>query len=131
MSSSEASTGRLRPETFRAIRKRVREMLEQQFNCWREELKPALAKNCIHFLDVDKLGPEDSAWVEKYYRAQVRPVLTPLGIDPSHPFPQLLNKSLNIVVQLDIERNGETQRRLAVVQVPRVRRAARPLAAGG
>jgi polyphosphate kinase len=47
-------------------------------------------------------------------------VLTPLGIDPSHPFPQLLNKSLNIVVQLDFEREGETERRLAVVQVPRV-----------
>ena len=58
--------------------------------------------------------------MEQYYRANVRPVLTPLGIDPSHPFPQLLNKSLNIVVQLEIEREGEIERRLAVVQVPRV-----------
>jgi polyphosphate kinase len=112
--------GRTATETFRAIRKRVHEMVEQQFQCWREDLVPALAKNCIQFLEVDKLRPEDSAWVESYYRRQVRPVLTPLGIDPSHPFPQLLNKSLNIVVQLDIERNGELQRRLAVVQVPRV-----------
>ena len=58
--------------------------------------------------------------MEQYYRANVRPVLTPLGIDPSHPFPQLLNKSLNIVVQVAIEREGELERRLAVVQVPRV-----------
>jgi polyphosphate kinase len=112
--------GRTATETFRAIRKRVDEMIGQQFKCWREELVPQLAKNCIHFLDLDTLSPEQTAWIEKYYRAQVRPVLTPLGIDPSHPFPQLLNKSLNIVVQLDIERNGELQRRLAVVQVPRV-----------
>lgn len=112
--------GRTATETFRAIRKRVREMVEQQFRCWREELVPALARNGIQFLDVEQLEEADRAWMDKYYAAQVRPVLTPLGIDPSHPFPQLLNKSLNIVVQLDIERNNETQRRLAVVQVPRV-----------
>ena len=112
--------GRTATETFRAIRRRVRDMIDQQCLCWRKELVPGLAKNGIHFLDVEKLKPTDRDWVEKYYRAQVRPVLTPLGIDPSHPFPQLLNKSLNIVVQLDIERNGEIHRRLAVVQVPRV-----------
>lgn len=112
--------GRTASETFRAVRKRVREMLDQQFRCWREDLVPALARNCIQFLDVERLDEADRGWMEKYYRAQVRPVLTPLGIDPSHPFPQLLNKSLNIVVQLDIERSGEMQRRLAVVQVPRV-----------
>ena len=112
--------GRTATETFRAIRKRVREMIEQQYRCWRDDLVPALAKNSIQFLEVHSLAAADREWVESYYRAQVRPVLTPLGIDPSHPFPQLLNKSLNIVVQLDIERSGETQRRLAVVQVPRV-----------
>ncbi len=112
--------GRTATETFRAIRRRVRDMIDQQCHCWRKELVPGLAKNGIHFLDVEKLKPADRDWVEKYYRGQVRPVLTPLGIDPSHPFPQLLNKSLNIVVQLDIERNGEIHRRLAVVQVPRV-----------
>jgi polyphosphate kinase len=112
--------GRTATETFRAIRKRVREMVDQQYELWRKELVPQLAKNGIRFLDVTKLDEADRAWMEHYYRAQVRPVLTPLGIDPAHPFPQLLNKSLNIVIQLDIERNGERQRRLAVVQVPRV-----------
>ena len=95
-------------------------MIEQQYRCWREELLPALAKNNIHILDYEHLNDADRAWVEQYYRANVRPVLTPLGLDPSHPFPQLLNKSLNIVVQVEIEREGELERRLAVVQVPRV-----------
>lgn len=111
--------GRTASSTFRAIRKRVLGMLEQQYRCWREELVPALAKEEIRVLDYEDLDATDRAWAEQYYRALVRPVLTPLGIDPAHPFPQLLNKSLNIIVQLDIERNGETQRRLAVVQVPR------------
>jgi len=112
--------GKTASETLRAIRKRVRTMIDQQYRCWREELVPALAKNGIDLIEYEKLDETDRHWVEQYYRANVRPVLTPLGIDPSHPFPQLLNKSLNIVVQLDIEREGETERRLAVVQVPRV-----------
>jgi polyphosphate kinase len=112
--------GKTASETFRAIRKRVRTIVEQQYRCWREELLPALAKNEIHLLDYEHLDEPDRTWVEQYYRANVRPVLTPLGIDPSHPFPQLQNKSLNIVTQLEIERNGGLERRLAVVQVPRV-----------
>ena len=112
--------GRTASETLRFIRKRVRAMIENQYRCWREELVPALAKNGIELLDYPELNEADRHWVEQYYRANVRPVLTPLGIDPSHPFPQLLNKSLNIVVQLEIEQLGEVERRLAVVQVPRV-----------
>ncbi len=112
--------GRTATETFRAVRKRVREMVAQQFACWRNDLVPELAKNGIAFLDIEKLDAADHEWVENYYRAQVRPVLTPLGLDPSHPFPQLLNKSLNIVVHLEVERNSELQRQMAVVQVPRM-----------
>ena len=112
--------GRTATETFRAINKRVREMVERQYRCWRDELVPALAKNGIRFLTWEKLNTADRDFLEEYYHRRVRPVVTPLGIDPAHPFPQLLNKSLNIAVQLEIERNGEVQRRLAVVQVPRV-----------
>ncbi len=112
--------GRTATETFRAINKRVREMLERQYRCWRDELVPALAKNGIRFLTWEKLNAADRDFLEDYYHRRVRPVLTPLGIDPAHPFPQLLNKSINIALQHEIERNGEVQRRLAVVQVPRV-----------
>ena len=55
----------------------------------------------------DELDAGGSRVARELLPPQVRPVLTPLGIDPAHPFPQLLNKSLNIVVQLEIERNGE------------------------
>ena len=106
-------------ETFRAIRARVRAMVEAQFRCWREELVPALARSDIRFLDVAELGPADRVWVESHYHREVGPVLTPLGLDPAHPFPQLLNKTLNLIVQLEVRANGGPQRRLAVVQVPR------------
>jgi len=57
---------------------------------------PALSRNGIRILDLWELEKPDLEWVEDYYRAEVRPVLTPLAIDPAHPFPQLLNKSLNL-----------------------------------
>lgn len=107
-------------ETFRAINKRVRQMIDQQYACWRNDLRPALARHRIRFLNVADLNAKDRAWLEEYYRSQVRPVLTPLAIDPAHPFPQLLNKSLNMMVQLEMTRDGETLKHLAVVQVPRV-----------
>lgn len=107
-------------ETFRAINKRVHAMVEQQYRCWNEDLLPALAKRGIRFLNFDQLSREDDAYLRSYYHSQVRPVLTPLAIDPAHPFPQLLNKSLNMMIQLEMTREGETLKHLAVVQVPRV-----------
>jgi polyphosphate kinase len=107
-------------ECFRAITRRVRQMVTEQYACWREQLRPALARQGIHFLRVEELPAPDREWIERYYRAEVRPVLTPLAIDPAHPFPQLLNKSLNLVVQVELAQNGAVRRQLAVVQVPRV-----------
>ncbi len=107
-------------EAFRVVTKRVRRMVEQQYRCWREQLRPALAENGIRFLEVEKLNPSDRKWLENFYLTQIRPVLTPLAIDPAHPFPQLLNKSLNIIVQLELAKAGDPLKHLAIVQVPRV-----------
>jgi polyphosphate kinase len=107
-------------ENLRAVTRRVRQLVERQYKCWREDLRPALAKEGIRFLSFPELSDADRAWVENFYRTQVRPVLTPLGLDPAHPFPQLLNKSLNSIVQLEITEDAELRQRLAVVQVPRV-----------
>ena len=107
-------------ENLRAVIRRVRQLVERQYKCWREDLRPALAANGIRFLSFAELSAADREWVESFYRTQVRPVLTPLGLDPAHPFPQLLNKSLNSIVQLEVTQEGELRQRLAVVQVPRV-----------
>jgi polyphosphate kinase len=107
-------------ETLEAIHRRVRRLVGRQYACWRNELRPQLARHGIRFLRLAELSKASRVWVENFYRAQVRPVLTPLGLDPAHPFPQLLNKSLNTIVQLEITEFGKVQQRLAVVQVPRV-----------
>lgn len=111
--------GRTATETLREIRRRVVAMLDLQYACWRKELVPALARNGIRFLGVEELAPADRAWIDAYYHGEVGPVLTPLGIDPSHPFPQLMNKTLNVLVQLELMTGEGGQLRLAIVQVPR------------
>jgi polyphosphate kinase len=107
-------------ETFQAVVKRVRVMVNDLYACWRESLKPALEKNRIRILEMSELDLPDTAWLLQYFRTQVRPVLTPLAIDPAHPFPQLLNKSLNLIVRLEMEQKGEVLKHLAVVQLPRI-----------
>ena len=107
-------------ECFQAVSQRVRKLVDQQFKCWRKELAPALEENGISFLNPAKLKGEDKEFAEAFYRDEVKPVLTPLGIDPAHPFPELLNKSLNLIVQLEVRQSDQVERRLAVVQVPRV-----------
>ncbi len=107
-------------ETFRAIARRVQRMVRNQYVCWRKQLLPELEKNGFRFLGVEQLDQADRTWVEKFYHSEVRPVLTPLAIDPAHPFPQLLNRSLNFIVELEADVNDKSNRRLAVVQVPRV-----------
>jgi polyphosphate kinase len=105
-------------EAFRAITRRVRQMVSGQYNCWQKELRPVLVQNGIRILELTALEDSDSAWLNDYYLAEVRPVLTPLAIDPAHPFPQLLNKSLNLIVRLEMARNQEMLKHLAVVQIP-------------
>src|SRR4051812_13887259 len=67
-------------ETFQAIVKRVRRMVEDQYTCWREDLQPSLAQHGIRILDISELDLTDAGWLLQYFRAQVRPVLTPLAI---------------------------------------------------
>ena len=76
--------GKTASETFRAIRKRVRAMVEQQYRCWREELLPALAANEIHLLDYAHLDAADRTWVEHYYRATLSLIV---GIPRGRSFP--------------------------------------------
>jgi len=107
-------------ETLRAVRRRIQRLVRDQYACWRNQLAPALAKNGIRFLEPAGLRKAEAEWLESFFRTQVLPVLTPLAIDPKHPFPQLLNKSLNLIVQLEMRTGKDTLRHLAVVQEPRV-----------
>jgi polyphosphate kinase len=106
-------------ETFNGIHARVRRMVRDQYRLWHKELIPALEEARICFHRIEDLTEQDRQWVRDYFFSEVHPVLTPLAIDPSHPFPQLLNKSLNIICVLG-SRTPEQPVRYAIVQVPRV-----------
>ena len=135
--AAEAQPGKCGPdgmtpdEILTAISARVGDMVRAQYKCYREEVAPQLAAAGIDLLTVAELDARGKNWAKKYFRDEVFPVLTPLAIDPAHPFPQLLNKSLNLAVVLSIpdtpgeldglrhdERHEDT--RFGVVQVPRV-----------
>lgn len=107
-------------ETLRQVLRRTRRLIVAADACWRNQLIPRLTEQGIRFLELAQLCDADRAWLENYYQKQVHPVLTPLAVDPSHPFPHLLNKSLNLAVRLSVTQNGVFLRRLAFVQVPRV-----------
>src|SRR5580693_8716738 len=104
-------------EQLAAISSRVRKMVDDKYRTWSEGLVPALEQNNIFFLQHDKLTSEEKRYYAKYFEKSVYPVLTPLAVDPVHPFPQLLNKSLNVAVELE---GTSISTNLAVVQVPRI-----------
>ena len=112
--------GRTATETFHAVRARVLVMVDEFYRCWHEELQPGLARHGFQFHSVADLATDDRQWAEHYYHTHVRPVLTPLAVDLSHSFPLLLNKSLNLIVQVEREQDNEVEHRLVIVQVPRV-----------
>ncbi|MGB3966943.1 MAG: polyphosphate kinase 1, partial [Planctomycetota bacterium] len=86
---------------------------------WRDLLVPELAKVGIEFRPVRQLTLAQQKWVDTWFHKEVYPILTPLAVDPAHPFPVLLNKSLNLAVLLLDPRQVRRTHRMAVVQVPR------------
>ena len=104
-------------EQLAAISSRVRRMVDEKYRTWIEDLVPALEREKIFFLGNDDLTKEEKQYYSGYFEKFVFPVLTPLAVDPVHPFPQLLNKSLNVAVELE---GSAINTNLAVVQVPRI-----------
>lgn len=105
-------------ELVQRINLLVQELTAQQYRLLNNEILPPLAKAGIQFIPIDELTPEDRAYLRQLFNKQILPVLTPLAIDPGHPFPHLANKSLNLAVML--KRSGLSEPLFAVIQVPAV-----------
>jgi polyphosphate kinase len=117
--TSEIGPDGLSPtETFDRIQKTVRKLVATQYALWKNELLPELAKNGIHVREIAELPAKRAAWAHRYFQQEVFPMLTPLAVDASHPFPHLLNRSHNLLVRAKTRRRGEPLH--AIVQVPRV-----------
>jgi polyphosphate kinase len=116
--SSEIGPDGLSPtETFHRIQKTVRELVATQCALWKNELVPELAKNRIYVREIAELSAKRAAWAHRYFQQEVFPMLTPLAVDASHPFPRLLNRSHNLLVRAKAQRGGAPLH--AIVQVPR------------
>src|SRR5213075_3166911 len=116
--SDVAADGLSPTETFNQIQRLAHELVATEDELWNRELLPQLAKNGIRVRNVSELNAKRAAWARKYFQEEVLPMLTPLAVDASHPFPDLLNKSHNLLVRAKAQRGGEPL--LAIVQVPRV-----------
>ncbi|HEY9248790.1 MAG TPA: polyphosphate kinase 1, partial [Rariglobus sp.] len=118
---TEPSVDGLGPkESLRRIHSVVGSLVEDQYDCWQNQLMPALAAEGIVFKTAAELTAFELAWVSAYFQEQVYPVLTPLALDQSHPFPQLGNKTLNVIVSLDNPVTPEIEQLVAILPVPRI-----------
>ena len=107
-------------ELLEEVRNRAHAMSQREYSCWRDILKPALASEKVLFKEIDELTKAEFTWLRAYFRREVFPVLTSLAVDPTHPFPLILNKSLNLFVSLRNLRKKQAKPLKAVVQVPRI-----------
>jgi polyphosphate kinase len=103
-------------EQLRAIRPRTAEMMERQANVFTEQVAPALEKVGIRYSDWSSLDDDDREYLVKVYEEKIFPVLTPLAVDPAHPFPYISNLSLNLAVLVRSPSNLTP--RFARVKVP-------------
>jgi len=101
------------------IRERVAGMVDKQYAVFNDALTPALADEGVRFLRRDKWNDEQRAWLKRYMRHHLMPVISPLGIDPTHPFPKIVNKYLHFIVSLEGKDAFGREHRMAIVPAPR------------
>ena len=104
-------------QQYARLSEKIHEFSEKQYSCLNHSILPVLKKHGIRFLKTKELSDKQRAFTDKYFDKVIFPVLTPMAVDPSRPFPLLLNKSLNLAIRL---MNDEKETFFAVMQVPSV-----------
>ncbi|MDD2699689.1 MAG: polyphosphate kinase 1 [Sideroxydans sp.] len=108
------------PQILKRLFGPTHQLIARQYQLFNEELVPALAEQGIKFLRRTHWNAAQQAWVKDFFLREVMPVLTPIGLDPAHPFPRVLNKSLNFAVELQGKDAFGRNSAKAIVQAPRV-----------
>jgi polyphosphate kinase len=96
------------------------ELIDAQYTVFNDEVMPALREHGIAVINHAERNAAQRAWVQRFFESQVRPLLVPLSLDPSHPFPLVANKSLNFIVRLGGRDAFGRENQIAIVKVPRV-----------
>ena len=102
------------------IERIVKELIDDQYNCWYNKIVPKLEKEQIYFRDYCALTSKEKQWVKQYFVQQVFPALTPIAIEPTHPFPHLVNKALYILTAIVDQKKSKKKSLMGIVTVPRV-----------
>jgi polyphosphate kinase len=112
------------PETLAADLERAsaecRHLIARQYALFNDEILPQLSGQGIHLLHRSERNAAQRAWVKQYFDREVRPLLTPIGLDPAHPFPRVINKSLNFIVELSGKDAFGRGSGIAIMKAPRV-----------
>lgn len=106
-------------EMLGAISTRTHALVDEQYRVFNDVIVPALEKERVRFLRRSEWTQEQDTWLRKYFGDELLPVLSPMGLDPAHPFPRILNKSLNFIVSLSGKDAFGRNTAFAVVQAPR------------
>ena len=110
----------LRPdESLATLTADIHDFVAAQYSCWNHQLMPELRKHGIRLLEWDELSDDARAYARDYFQREVDPLLTPISIDPAHPFPRVLNKALCLAILLRAKRRSSGPQVLGVVTVPR------------
>jgi polyphosphate kinase len=110
----------LRPdESLATLTADIHSFVAAQYHCWDQQLLPELRKHGIRLLDWVELDAEARTFAKDYFQREVDPLLTPISIDPAHPFPRVLNKALCLALLLRAKRRSSGPQVLGVVTVPR------------
>ncbi|MCW5620747.1 MAG: polyphosphate kinase 1 [Burkholderiales bacterium] len=105
---------------YREVARVAHDLVAAQYSLWNEHVLPSLAHEGIRFFRRREWTPAQREWISAYFFREIMPVLTPIGLDPAHPFPRILNKSLNFAVQLSGKDAFGRSSGIALVQAPRV-----------
>jgi len=105
---------------LKRVSEQARQLVERQYLILNDDLLPALKANGVSFLRRNSWNDAQRAWIKNFFFNEVMPVLTPIGLDPAHPFPRVLNKSLNFSVELQGKDAFGRNTARAIVQAPRV-----------
>jgi len=107
-------------DVFAAVTRIAHDLVERQYRLLNEHILPELEKAGVRFLRRNDLNEAQRTWIREYFFNEMMPVLTPIGLDPAHPFPRVFNKSLNFAVELEGRDAFGRASRAAIVQAPRI-----------
>lgn len=107
-------------DSFNRLFDALQALVARQYALYNDKLFPAFEKQGIKIIAHGERNSAQRAWVKQYFEREVRPLLVPVGLDPSHPFPQVANKSLNFIVRLGGKDAFGRENEVAIVKVARV-----------